>query len=73
MPSGHITVRVGQLPGQINEFALNGNRTVADACAVAGLDPDGFEVRVNSQHAELDTPLNNGDIVLLVREVKGNS
>lgn len=68
-----INVRIGKLPGKIQEVALNGDRTVATALATAHLDPTGFEVRVQGRPADPTTQLHEGDIVLLVRKIKGNS
>ena len=66
------TVKVGRLPGRITEIALNGENTVEAAIAAAELDPTGLEVRVNGQPAEPGTALSDGDMVLLVKKVKGN-
>ena len=69
----HITVRVGSLPGRITEIALNGDRAVATALEAAGLDPEGYEIRVDGYNASLDQELRNGQTVLLVKKVKGNA
>ncbi|HVT16664.1 MAG TPA: hypothetical protein VHQ90_10875 [Thermoanaerobaculia bacterium] len=67
-----ITVRVGRLPGRIVEIALNGGRSVGDALAGAELDFTGYEIRVNSELAQLGDELEDGDTVLLVKKIKGN-
>jgi hypothetical protein len=67
-----INVRVGRLPGRIVEVALNGDRTVAAALATAGLDATGFDARVQGRPADMATTLSEGDIVLLLKKVKGN-
>ncbi len=67
-----ISVRIGRLPGRIQEVTLNGDRTVQTALETANLDADGFEIRVNGQPATADTTLNHGDIILLVKKIKGN-
>ena len=72
MASEFVSVRVGKLPGRIVEVALNGDRTVAAALEAAELSSEGFEVRVSGRPATLDTPVTEGDTVLLVRPVKGN-
>jgi hypothetical protein len=68
----NITVRVGKLPGRIGEFVLNGDRTVATALATANLDPTGYELRVQGAPATPATTLSDGDLVLLVKKIKGN-
>ena len=39
----YISVRVGKLPGRIEEVALNGGRSVEDALAAVELDFTGYE------------------------------
>jgi len=70
--SDFITVRVGKLPGKIQEIALNGDRSVEDALKASEIDPAGFEVRVNGRPATTDTSLSDGDTVLLVKKITGN-
>ena len=69
---GYITVRVGKLPGRIQEIAMNGGRTVADALEAAELAAEGYEIRVNGSPADAETELDEGDVVLLVKKIKGN-
>jgi len=71
--AGYITVRVGKLPGRIETIALNGGRTVGDALCGAGLDGSGHEIKVNAAPAAVETVLHEGDTVLLVRRIRGNS
>ena len=68
----YITVRVGKLPGRIQEIALNGGRSVADALEAAELDSAGYEVRVNGSPCDLGANLDDGDTLLLVKKIKGN-
>lgn len=69
---GFVTVRVGRLPGRIQEIALNGDRTVAAALEAAELDSVGYEVRVNGAPTDSATTLAEGDTILLVKKIKGN-
>ena len=70
--SDFITVRVGKLPGRIQEFGLNGDRSVADALKAAELDYDGFEIRVNGDLATMETVLSDGNTVTLIKKITGN-
>lgn len=67
-----ITIRVGRLPGRIAEIVLNGDRTVATALSVAGLTADGYDIRVQGRPADATTTLTEGDLILLVKKIKGN-
>lgn len=71
---GFITVRVGRLPGQIQEYALNGQRNVAAALQAANMSSTGYEVRVNNVPVtDFTQAVSQGDTVLLVKQIKGNS
>lgn len=65
-------VRVGRLPGKIENIVLNGGRKVKDALEGAELSSNGHEIRVNGVEATLETDLSQGDTVLLVRKIRGN-
>ena len=67
-----ITVRVGRLPGRITEFVLEDGVTVAQALEIAELDPTGYEIRVNGATTAEVATLEDEDIVLLVKKIKGN-
>lgn len=69
----YITVKVGLLPGTIKEVTLNGGRAVSDALEGAEISSaDGYEIRINSELGATDTELKDGDVVLLVKQIKGN-
>jgi len=67
-----ITVRVGKLPGKIEDITLNGARSVQDALEGASLNASGYEVRVNGEPAGNGRALKDGDSVFLVRTIEGN-
>lgn len=68
-----INIKVGKVPGRVEEYVLNGERTVAAALAVAGLDPTGYTITVNGWPPESGDELEDGDQVLLGKKTKGNS
>jgi hypothetical protein len=68
----HITVRVGRIPGKIEDVVLNGERTVETALRAVGINWDDAEIRVNDTVAELETELKNGDHVLVAEDIQGN-
>ncbi len=68
-----ITIKVGTIPGVLNDIALNAGATVKDALAAAGLNALGYDVRVNGTTiTDLNTTLSNGALVLLAKQIKGN-
>jgi sulfur carrier protein ThiS len=66
------TVKVGQLPGTLKEVVVEGTTTVNDVLTLAELSSVGFEVRVSGKKADEATIVKNGDMVLLVKPIKGN-
>ena len=71
--SSTITVKVAKLPGPVQEIMLNGGRKVSDALAAANMEVDGHSVKVNGGEVDLTADLRNGDTVLLLKRIKGNS
>lgn len=65
-------IRVGTMPGRINEYAVSTGATVEDVLEIADLTTEGYQIKVNGEMATLDTPINDGDLVLLVKQIKGN-
>ena len=65
-------VRVGTMPGKINEYAVLADATVKDVLEIADLTAEGYQIKINGEIATLDTPVGDGDLVLLVKQIKGN-
>lgn len=66
-------VRVGRLPGKVVEVDIPGTPTVAAALQQAGVNPTGYEIRVNGQPEGLNKVLKENDSVVLIRPVQGNT
>jgi soluble P-type ATPase len=70
------TIKVGVMPGKINEFVVEVGTTITDVLVLAGLDPSGYDVKVDGVKS---TDLNRTvveertNLVLLAKQVKGNS
>lgn len=68
------TVKVGQMPGRLEEYSFEDNTSIAQAIEVAGLNASGFEVRVGGTViTDLNTVVTNGSTILLVKQIKGNA
>jgi len=73
MAEGYINVRVGKLPGKIESYALNGDRTVQAALNAASMLAQGYEVRVNNiPVTDFASAVRENDTILLVKQIKGN-
>lgn len=68
------TVRVGIMPGRINEFAVEEGTTIADLLGQASLDAKGYDVKVDGTKVDPSsaTVTSSTNLVLLVKQVKGN-
>lgn len=67
------TVRIGQMPGRIEEYALEDGATFAEALSIAGLSSDGFEVKADgSKVTDLNSEVGSTSLILLAKQVKGN-
>ena len=66
-------VRIGVMPGRINEFVVEEGSTVGDALSLAGLDASGYEVKVDGERKDLDFVIDEDtNLILLAKLVKGN-
>jgi len=69
------TVRVGMMPGRINEYGFEVGTPISEVLRVAELDPSGYEVKVDgTKITNLDsTYVTSGtNLILLAKLVKGN-
>lgn len=72
--SRSITVHVGRTGSALDRVALNGGRTVQDALDAAEINlKDSESVMVNNEEADLDDELEQGDEVVLVRNIEGGA
>lgn len=70
---GDITVKVGRTGGKVNEFSLNGDRSVSAALKAAGFAKKEAEViNVNGEEVDdMTMELEDGDRVILVKNIQG--
>lgn len=68
-------VKVGTMPGKIDEYAVDIGTSIKKLLEIACKDPQGYEVKLDSNKVEdlentfVDEKTNS---VLLVKQVKGN-
>jgi len=67
-----IMVKVARTGSKVVEIALNGNREVRDALEAAGISKkESEEISVNGEEANLDYELEDGDRVVLTKNIEG--
>lgn len=70
---GNSTVRIGVMPGRIQEYALTPETTVAEALQIAELDHTGYDVKADGEKVtDLNQPIGTTSLILLAKQVKGN-
>ena len=66
-------LKVGVMPGRIQEVAVDETTTIADALALAELSAEGFEVKLDGTPVtDLTASATTGSVLLLTKKVKGN-
>ena len=72
---GVINVKAGKVPGAISEYAMEAGATVATVLETAGIETEGFTVRLNGDVVTdfAGARLSEGDSVLVTRQIKGNA
>lgn len=67
-------VKVGVMPGRINEYSASEGTTIADLLELAELSSEGYEIKMDGVPVTLDTVITDEtNLVLLAKQVKGNS
>lgn len=69
-------VKVGVMPGEVKELVLEEGTTVAKALEIAGLNADGYEVKVDGNKVSdfnNATITSSTNLILLTQQVKGNA
>lgn len=70
---GNGVVKVGVMPGRISEVVVEDSATVSEILAVADLNPDGYEVKVDgTKVTDYSTVAGTANLILLAKQVKGN-
>lgn len=69
------TVRVGMMPGRIEEFVVEAGTPISNLLEMAGLSASGFDVKVDGVKVEnLSSPVTTStNLILLVKQIKGNA
>ena len=64
-------IKVGKMPGRIQEVAVEENMTVHEVLEVADLDSAGCMIKGDADVLTLDSKINGYNTLLLVKQVKG--
>lgn len=66
-------IKVGIMPGKLQEIAVTSSTTVQEALDFAGINPDGYEVKLDgTKVTDFSQQIGYANLVLLSKMVKGN-
>ena len=69
----YITVQITKVPGAMKTISLEAGSTVEDALTIAELEvATGYEIRVDDEIVSRDTELEDGNVVVITKMIKGN-
>lgn len=64
-------VKIARLGDQVVEYFIEDGATVGTILDEAGINPEGYDLRVNGVPSSRDTTLEDGDVITLIPPVKG--
>jgi hypothetical protein len=69
-----VTVKVGVMPGRVQEFAVSSETTFSELFTIAEVNPDGYEVKADGvKITDFSQAVGTASLVLLAKQVKGNA
>jgi len=66
------TVKVAFVPGTVKEVAAEDNATLDQILEIAGINAEGYDVRIGDTTATMTVIPADGTKIYLVKQVKGN-
>ena len=67
------TLKVGIMPGKLTEIVIGEETTAFQAFDIAEIDVTGYEIRLDGEKIDGDCVVNEGDLLLAMRRIKGNN
>jgi len=67
------TIKVGVMPGKLTEIVVNDGTTAKEAFQLADLDVSGYEMRLDGVVIDEDVVINNGNLLVAMKKIKGNA
>ena len=67
-----LKIKVGMMPGKLIEVVTNEGATAREIFEVAGVELSNHEVRLDGEKIDLDRTINNGNLLVAMKMIKGN-
>lgn len=68
-----LIIKVGYMPGTLKEMIFPSPQTVHAILKAAGLNPTGYEAKLDGAVVSLDAEITSGRVLVLAKKVKGNA
>lgn len=68
-----FTIKVGVMPGKLQEVVVDGELTAKEIFELAEVDYEGHEIRLDGNRINIDEKVNNGNLLVAMKMIKGNS
>ena len=67
-----LKIKVGMMPGKLVEVVVEQGSTAREIFEVAGVELSNHEIRLDGEKITLDTKVNNGNLLVAMKMIKGN-
>ena len=68
-----FTIKVGAMPGKLQEVVVDGELTAKEIFELAEVDYEGHEIRLDGNRINIDEKVNNGNLLVAMKMIKGNA
>ena len=68
-----FTIKVGVMPGKLQEVVVDGELTAKEIFELAEVDYEGHEIRLDGNRINIDEKVNNGNLLVAMKMIKGNA
>mgnify|MGYP002673449727 CR=1 FL=1 len=67
------TIKVGLMPGKLQQIEVSENTTAREVFEKAGIELSNHEIRLDGEKIDLDTVIYNGNLCVGLKMIKGNA
>ena len=68
-----FTIKVGVMPGKLQEVVVDGELTAKEIFELAEVDYEGHEIRLDGNRINIDEKVNNGNLLVAMKMINGNA
>ncbi len=68
-----LNVKVGVMPGKLEEVVVESGTKVKEIFALANINIEGYETRLDGVAVDADKPVFNGALLVAMKKIKGNA